>query len=193
MADDTRGRILAAAVECVSVNGIAKTSLDAVADRAGVGRATIYRHFPGGRDEVFEEAIAREVAVFFRRLADEVDGCAGLAAQLEVGLPFAHRALSGHEVFQKVVETEPERLLPHLSISTPLIIDALHDYLTPLLEAEELDDGVDVDEVADFLARMILTFTRGQGVWNLDDPDEVRTLVHGYLLAGVLRHPEGTS
>jgi hypothetical protein len=45
---------------------------------------------------------------------------------------------------------------------------------------------VDLAESADFVARMILSLIGSHGEWNLDDPDEVRTLVRGRLLAGIL-------
>lgn len=44
---DTRERILAAAVEQVGEHGLAALSMDELADRAGVSRATLYRVFPG--------------------------------------------------------------------------------------------------------------------------------------------------
>src|SRR5699024_6814357 len=138
-------------------------SLDGVARQAGVSRATVYRYFPDGRDQVFSETIAWEVTRFFADLEARVATERGLARRLEVGLPYAHRALATHEVFQKVIETEPERLLPHLSTAIPLIIDALRTYFAPLLQAEELVRGTTVDESADYLARMTLTFIRGQG------------------------------
>lgn len=191
MAGDTRERILTAAVACVGRLGFVGTSLDAIAEEAGVGRATVYRYFPDGKDQLFDETIAWEVARFFTALAEFVEPERGIARRLEVGLPYAHRALAGHEVFQKVLETEPERLLPHLSTSIPLITDALRVYLAPLLEAEQLAPGTEVTEAADYLARMVLTFIRGQGTWNLDDPDQVRTLVRGHLLAGILADPQG--
>lgn len=189
MAGDTRERILTAAVACVGRAGFARTSLDAIAEEAGVGRATVYRYFPDGKEQLFTETIASEVARFFTGLAAHVASESGLARRLEVGLPYAHRALLDHDVFQKVLETEPERLLPHLSTSIPLITEGLRAYLTPLLEAEELVAGTDVAEAADYLARMILTFTRGQGVWDLDDPAQVSALVRGHLLVGILADP----
>ncbi|HET8930966.1 MAG TPA: TetR/AcrR family transcriptional regulator [Acidimicrobiales bacterium] len=189
MAPDTRERILIAAVACVGRTGFARTSLDAIAEEAGVGRATVYRYFPDGKDQLFDETIAWEVARFFTGLAAFVEAASGVAGRLEIGLPYAHRALAEHEVFQKVLETEPERLLPHLSTSIPLITEALRVYLTPLLEAEELAPGTDVAEAADYLARMILTFIRGQGTWDLGDPVQVTALVRGHLLAGILADP----
>jgi AcrR family transcriptional regulator len=44
---DARDRILRAALELVGGGGLAALSMDALADRAGVSRATLYRLFPG--------------------------------------------------------------------------------------------------------------------------------------------------
>jgi len=45
--DETRLRITKAAVDLHGTLGPAKTTISAVAERAGVQRATVYRHFPG--------------------------------------------------------------------------------------------------------------------------------------------------
>jgi AcrR family transcriptional regulator len=44
--DRTRGRITSAAIELHGTIGPAATTMSAVAERAGVTRATLYRHFP---------------------------------------------------------------------------------------------------------------------------------------------------
>src|SRR5215472_8471896 len=44
---DARDRILAAAVELISAGGLRALSMDELADRAQVSRATVYRLFPG--------------------------------------------------------------------------------------------------------------------------------------------------
>src|ERR1700756_2701848 len=44
---DSTGRVLAAAAEVVGEVGIARATMEDVADRAGVSRATVYRLFPG--------------------------------------------------------------------------------------------------------------------------------------------------
>jgi len=44
--EETRERIARAAMELHAIDGPARTSLSAVAERAGVQRNTVYRHFP---------------------------------------------------------------------------------------------------------------------------------------------------
>src|SRR5207302_11274724 len=44
---DTAGRVLAAAADVVGEVGLARASMDGIADRAAVSRATVYRLFPG--------------------------------------------------------------------------------------------------------------------------------------------------
>jgi len=44
--EETRQRIVEAAVELHEAVGVARTSVTQIAERAGVGRLTVYRHFP---------------------------------------------------------------------------------------------------------------------------------------------------
>ncbi len=183
---DPRSQILAATVTCIGRYGIAKTTLEDVAREAAVSRATVYRHFAGGRDQLIGEAITWEVGRFFTRLGLHVDDAPDFATRLERGLIFAHRAVEEHEILQKVVETEPERLLPQLTVTGPLVLAVLRGYLEPLVQDERLRPGLGPEEAADWLARNVLSFIVAQGHWDLTDPVAVRRLVRTQLLAGVL-------
>lgn len=187
--DDPRRPVLEATVRCVGRYGIAKTTVEDVAREAGIGRATLYRHFPGGRDQLISEMIAWEVRQFFVRLAEAVDHAPDFPSRLEGALMFAHRAVEEHLLLQKVLETEPERLLPQLTESAPVIQAVLSEYLRPMLVAERLRPGVDPGDAADWLARMALSFMVAEGRWDLTDPADVRRLVRGQLLAGILQPP----
>lgn len=63
--DDARGRIVAAAVECVNKFGPAKTTMDDVAKVAAITRPTVYKYFPS-RNELL-------IAVFLREIDDSLD------------------------------------------------------------------------------------------------------------------------
>jgi AcrR family transcriptional regulator len=184
--EGTRSRVLRAVVACAGRVGLSRITVEEVARESGVSRASVYRHFPGGRDQLVDEAITWEVGQFLTRLAAAVEDAPDFATRLEWGLSFAHRAIEEHEVLQKVLETEPGGLLPHLRDTTPLVLAVIRDYLRPYLDCERLRPGVDADEAAEYLARMIMSFMATQGSWRLDDPAEVRDLVRSEFLAGVL-------
>ncbi len=61
---------MAATLACVERWGLGKTSLEDVAREAGLSRATVYRTFPGDRDQVVSETITWEVGRFWARLAE---------------------------------------------------------------------------------------------------------------------------
>ena len=181
-----RTRILESTVVCLGRFGIAKTTVDDVARAAGVARATVYRHFPDGRDQLIAEGITWAVARFFHELFVAVADESDLADLLEHALFHAHRAVGEHEVLQKVLETEPERLMPQLSQSAPMIQEAVRTFLAERLGGARLRAGVEVDEAADWLSRMGLSFIIAEGRWDLSDRDEVRRLVRDELLAPIL-------
>jgi AcrR family transcriptional regulator len=188
--DDTRRRVLEGAYACVARFGFAKTTIDDVARAAGVSRATIYRIFPGGRSELLEAMVGQEMDRFFLALAEVVADEPDFARVLEAGLAYAHRALADHEVLQKVLVTEPELLLPLISLQQHRILEAVTAYLRPLLEREALAgrirSGVDLDAAADYVARMVLSVMAAPGRFDLTDAVAVRSLVRRELLGGIL-------
>ncbi len=184
-----RERLLAATYRCVERFGLGKTTIDDVVKESGVSRASIYRQFPGGRDELLLETVGWELGNYFTVLADHVRDAPNLEDLLGRGLVFARRSVAAHGVLRKIMDTEPERLLPLLtteSVKTlPFIADFLHPYLVREADAGRLRAGVDLDRAADYLARSILSLIGAPGRWNLEDPADVAALVRGELLAGI--------
>jgi AcrR family transcriptional regulator len=186
-----RQRLLVDTYVCVARFGLAKTTIDDVVKESGISRATIYRQFPGGRDELLRETVGWEIGRYFIRLADHVQDAPDLAGLLEDGLVFARRTLLEHELLQKILVTEPERLLGLLSTEATKTLPFIADFLLPYLAREEragrLRDGVDPDRAADYLARAVLSLIGAPGRFELEDPEQVRSLVRRELLGGILR------
>jgi len=88
------------------------------------------------------------------------------------------------------VQTEPETLLPTITVESNRIRAAIAGFLVPYLHQHGLAPGVDPGEAGDFLARMVLSYIGSPGRWDLDDPAQVSELVRGELLAGVVVGPE---
>jgi AcrR family transcriptional regulator len=187
--DDSRLRIVEAAYACVARKGIAKTTIEEAAREANVSRATVYRAFPGGRQELINAVVAWATLEFFARLYEQVQGAGSLEEVMERGIMFAHRSIVEHEVLQRVMQTEPEKLLPALTFESIRIRGGIAEFLIPYLEQRGVAEGVDLEEAADFLARMVLSYMSAPGRWDLDDPDQVAQLVRAELLAGVVAAP----
>jgi AcrR family transcriptional regulator len=178
--------MLQATYACVARYGMAKTTVEDVAREARVSRATVYRYFPGGRDQLIADTVSWEVARFFSRLADAVAAAPDLSTLLVEGLMYAHRAIEDHEVLQKVLQTEPDRLLPSLTVAANRVLVLIRGFLVPYLERQPLREGLSVEEASDYLARMVLSFIGTQGATDLSDRPKVESLVRREFLAGLV-------
>jgi len=176
---------LEAAYACVGRYGLGKTTMEDVGKEAGLSRATVYRYFPQGKDQLVREVVVWEAGRFFERLTRAVAHHLDLADLLEEALVVASRAVADHEVLQKILETEPERLLPTLTTESARIIALVKQFLLLAMQRTPLQEGVDVDAAAEHLARMVLSHISGPGGWDLTDRAEVRRLVAA-LLAGIV-------
>jgi len=188
--DGTRLQVLQGTYDCIVRRGMAKTTVDDIAAASGVSRASIYRLFPGGRDEVLRETVGWEMERFFLRLGAELGDAVDFAEFLERALPLARRELSEHAVLQKVLETEPDRLNALITVQQHRVIGAIAAHFLPLLvrdrDAGVVRDGVDLEQAAEYVARLCLSLIASPGRHDLGDPAEVRRLVHHELLGGLL-------
>ncbi len=154
---DSRARVLAAALSCVERFGVAKTTVDDVARGAGVSRATVYRAFPGGREEIFSSLVEAEASRYFAELAGRLEATDGLEELLVVALTASAEQLARHEGLRTLLAEQPELVLPAVSfhgLDRLLEVTAafLKPYLAPHLEATE------GRRVAEWLTRLVLSY-----------------------------------
>jgi AcrR family transcriptional regulator len=168
-------------------DGIGDATVEGIARSAGVARATVYRVFPGGRDELLSAVVAQAVVDFFDGLRSDIGVVPDVTTLLERGLVAARRRLDRHAVLQRALEAEADQIVPQLATLMPILIDRLRAVLAERLAHEDLCPGVQVDEAAELLARLTLSLVGSPGTWDIDDPAELRRLVRGRLLAGVVR------
>lgn len=177
----------------VAERGLGALTVEAVAVRAGTSRATLYRHFPGGRDELVARTIHREVERFFVGvLGSAPEPGAPVVDHIGGVISAADRLLGQHTLLQRLLVEEADAIVPSLATVHPLIAGALAAHLGTVLSAAdrrgELRAGVDIAAAADHCARLVLSYVGSAGTWDLQDPGAVERLVRDRLLVGVL-HP----
>jgi AcrR family transcriptional regulator len=188
----TATRILEATARCLGRWGIAKTTVDDLARDAGVSRATVYRYFPGGKDQLVLAVGIYEEGRFYARLAPLLEDAATLADALTLAISEASRFLRDHEVLATLLEHEPEKILPYLAFDRigPLLYRTTA-FLSPYLE--RFVEPADVAPIAEWATRLVLSFwLEPSARFELTTPAGARHLVDRYLMPGVAARATGT-
>jgi len=186
--DPVAERIADAALTCVARWGITKTTLEDVAREAGIGRATIYRAFQGGKGEVLRAVLAREADRFTAGIDDAIRAAGDELEDVVVaGVVAAARQLEGHAALQYLLAHEPDVVLPHVAFDRlGRLFDVVARFADPHL-ARFLPEADQRARAAEWLARVVLTyvFNPADGV-ALSDPVAARRLVRTFVLPGLL-------
>lgn len=142
--------------------GLAKTTVDDVARRAGLSRATLYRLFPGGRDEIVAATVRHEVRSYFAGLAADLSDLEELEELLVVALQRAADGIVRHAALGFLLAHEPETVLPYLSFQGfNEVLAAAGGFLAPYLSAWlEPAEG---QRVGEWLARLVLSYVACPG------------------------------
>lgn len=181
-----KDRILEATYACIGRAGLERTTVEDAAREAGVSRATVYRWFPGGRQQLIDETIAWETDRFFARLAEDVDPRAPFVDAVVHAIVEARRWVVEHELLQHLVATEPGRLLPALSGEVQRLVPEIGRFVEPWLRAEGVAAPAAVGE---YVARMVVSHISSPGRWDLEDPAQVRDLVETEIAGPLPRAP----
>lgn len=162
------------------------TTVEAIAREAGVGRATVYRYFPGGRAEVILAAGHRELERFARLLEPEFEAATTLEDLLVAAVHGAAHGLRTSAPLLEILSREPELVLPHLSFDRmPEVFLVASELLGPHLRRFVVDRR-EVDRIAELVTRIVLSheFMPSADV-DLDDRESVRDHLRRYVLPGL--------
>lgn len=165
--DPTRldGRLdgyLDAARACILDVGWRRTTLTEVARRAGVSRMTIYRTWPD-MPTLLGDLMTREWERAVDATLADVPPVADPAARTAGQVVAAVRALRDEALFLRILELDPELLLPYLLTRRGRSQDALAGLLTALIEAGQADGSFRAGDPK-AMARSLLLATHGHTI-----------------------------
>ena len=178
--------VLAAARACVLDVGLRRTTLADVARRAGVSRMTLYRQY-ADLDSIVSTLLTAELVALLEGARDRVAGLPTARARLVEAAVLAVDELAGHALLRKVLDLDPELLLPlvvdRLGASQRAAVAVVAEQVT----AGRADGSVrDVDPAAAALTVLLTVQSfvfsaRVVQAEGLDAGPEVRALLDGYL------------
>ncbi len=184
-ASPNRVRIIDATLACLAQHGTLKTTVDDIARQAGLSRATVYRAFPGGRDEVLAAVVDTEVARLFSALGVCLGEARDLTEALVAGIVEASTRLREHAALAYLVEHEPEMVLGHLAFDEADRLLATASRFTAPFLARWMSP-TEAGRVAEWAARIVLSYAISPSEFtDLTDPGQATRLVETFVVPGI--------
>jgi len=176
-----------AALRCFGRYGMSKTTMEDVAREAGVSRATLYRQVPS-KDALVQETVQAEAQRFLSAVQHATAGIDDVFELLALFLHAMARELETHEVLNRVLDTEPERILPQLSVNAGPVIALIESVIGPVVRDAIRSGRVrrsDEDATVEYVSRMLLSFSiQPSPTAGLSSLDNCRRIARQELLAG---------
>ncbi|MBF6135028.1 TetR/AcrR family transcriptional regulator [Nocardia otitidiscaviarum] len=186
--DEVTARILAAAVEQMATVGWRRSTMDDVAKRAKVGRATVYRKFPN-KTVLTDAVLHDELRKYLTGSTAAVAGRTDITERLAESAAYTTEYLRDHRLLRRLLETEPDAALPGLTLEAGPLIELFREFCVALWK-RELYGGTTISvrteqhlrTVAELHIRIALSLllTPDTAI-ALDTTDQVRDFARHYL------------
>lgn len=183
-----RGRVVEAAEQCFDRYGVAKTTVEDVARLAGVSRASVYRYFPGGRDEIILAALLASAREFLPQLPARLRTTRSLGDAVIELIVSAVGWVRSEPWREALVATPLSRTLSAKDFAA--LYAACADFIAPYFASARaaglVRPPVTLDDAVEFVVRTIHSLLVVPGHRDRDEADTrrfLRTFVLPALLA----------
>jgi len=162
---DKRRMILDAALELIREKGFEGTRIIDIADRAGIGKGTVYDYF-SSKEEVIAASVQDVVDRDFRNIFDEVDQAEDFETKLRRFLEVHCKILDLYGPFmvlfadlqmknQEDTSDEIKKVVDEIRILHAL---RMRDMVARGIETGELREGLDVDRTTTYILSVAIGF-----------------------------------
>jgi AcrR family transcriptional regulator len=166
-ASETRDRIVDAAFRAVERFGLSRFTMDDVARMAGVARQSVYRYFDS-RDALIVALVFREEEAFIEGVREAHSRHEDLEDATAEAILFCLRAAREHPLLDRLLESEPDALLPYLTTRGGGVIGRARAVIEELAAQRKGVNPELVHRTADLAVRAIVSYTLTPS----DDPPE---------------------
>ncbi|MFJ2556719.1 MULTISPECIES: TetR/AcrR family transcriptional regulator [unclassified Streptomyces] len=181
----TRQKLYEAAVTLIAEQGFSATTVDEIAERAGVAKGTVYYNFKS-KTELFEELLRHGVGLPTVSLKDAADRTAArgggpvasLDAMIRAGLVFIDRYPAFTQLYVAELWRTNRAWQSTLLVVRQQAVAVVEAVLVRAVEAGELSDEIDVPLTAAALVGMVLVAALD---WKAFQPERSLDEVHSAL------------
>jgi len=189
-----RDRLIDAAEECMRAKGIRATTVSEVAEAAGVSRGWLYRHFPD-KVTLLGAAIVRLNNAYWTDAHAMLASIDGLDNQMVTGIQHGRTAYDDPgALLMKLRVEEPDEFAACAGAGVQGLVPDLADfwsrYLVAARDNGEIHPDTDIDDAAEWVARVILSLATMPGRrLDANSADELLAHVRRYVMPGLKAQP----
>ena len=183
--------ILDAAERAFARLGFERTTIDGIADEAGVSRSLIYRHF-SSRDEILTGVIGRITDGLTENLAERLDDTQSLGDYIEDAMVYVVVMVRRDPALVSVFSDGGRAAAGRVVGTTDDIKARARRFARSVLEsagperAGQLRDDLDVEAAVDHLVLIGLALIQGFGPVS-DDPELLREYLATFVVPSLVR------
>jgi AcrR family transcriptional regulator len=183
-ADASHDQLLDAALSLFIECGLRRTSMDQVAQQAGVGRATLYRRF-GDKDQLVQAVILRECQQQLALIEADLKAMDAIPEMLVEAFVLAVTRAHAHPLLVRLLRSEPETILPYLTTELPAVTSFARLYLAGQISKFQQAGQLAVrpaEPLAELLLRLMQSLVLSpQGVIDPSSDTSVRAFAREFL------------
>ncbi len=193
----TRRKLFEAAVTLIAEQGFSSTTVDEIAERAGVAKGTVYYNF-ASKNELFEELLRHGIELLATSLQEAADGAAArggtrvdaLDAMIRAGLDFIARYPALTQLYVAELWRTNRAWQSTLMVVRERAIMVVEGVLREAVAGGELSEDIDIPLTASALFGMVLVAALD---WQSYQPhrsiDDVHASLSRLLQGRVSGHP----
>lgn len=182
----TRERIVEAAFEAVERFGLSRFTMDDVARAAGISRQSLYRYFDS-KDALTVALVFREEEAFIDGVRRAHSRHESLEDALREAMLFCLRAAREHPLLDRLLESEPDALLPFLTTRGAGVIGRARTVIEALAAERHGVNRELIHRTADLAVRAVVSYTLTPS----DDPPEDVAAEIARILTAALETKKG--
>ena len=183
----TRQKIIEAALNCYETMGLEKTTMETVAKEAGIGRATLYRHFTN-QDEILAEAVLSEMGEVQRKIEAELDDLTDLDKFLENAC-FIVLKESPKKTVASQMFGSGGAIVQRAALGQDLLTGfgefLLTDFYQEAKKQQRIADGVELSHIVEWITRFLTSYLATPSSLFSSD-EELRFLIQHALIPVIL-------
>jgi len=182
--DNGVSEILDAALDVFSQIGIRRATVDDIAQRAGVGRVTVYRRI-GGKNEIVGAVLIRESQQLFGAIREAADRADTFSDRVVNSFSTTVVTVRNNPVWNRLLEIEPDTVLRQLTLDGSVLLAGAVEATAAVLRGPDMEAISDDDLLAraEILVRITHSILLTPAVVSpLDTYADIEEFARRYLL-----------